>query len=57
MYFRSYGLGKRRLDQYLKSAVSQYPLTSNMVKALKHILNHHGGTFIILIDHLQGYCV
>ena len=51
MYFRSCGLGKRWLDEYLNSAVSQYPLTSNMVKALKHISNHHGGTFIILIDH------
>ena len=52
MYFRSYRLRKVQLDEYLKSAVSQYPLTSNMVKALKHISNHHGGTFIILIDHL-----
>ena len=51
MYFRSYGLGKRRLDEYLKSAVSQYPSTSNMVKALKHISNHHGGSVITLIDH------
>ena len=53
MYFRSYG--KRHLDKYLKSAVSQYPSASNMVKALKHISNHHGGTFIILIDHREGY--
>ena len=55
MYFRSYGLAKRSLDKYLKSAVSQYPSTSNMVKALKHISNHHGGTFIILIDEQGGY--
>ena len=48
MYFRSYTLGKMRLDKYLKSVVSQYPWTSNMVKALKHISNHHGSTFIIL---------
>ena len=51
MYFRIYRLAKRRLDKYLKSAVSQYPLTSNMVNALKHISSHQGGTFIILIDH------
>ena len=37
MYFRNYGLAKRRLDKYLKSAVSQYPSTNNKVKALKHI--------------------
>ena len=55
MYFRSYGLAKRRLDKYLKSAVSQYPSKSNMVKALKHISNHHGGTFFILLDHRVGY--
>ena len=37
MYFGNYGLAKRPLDKYLKSAVSQYPSTSNMVKVLKHI--------------------
>ena len=51
MYFPNYGVAKRRLDKYLKSAVSQYPSTSNMVKTLKHNSNNHGGTFIILIDH------
>ena len=51
MYLRSYGLGKRRLDKYLKSAIAMYPLTSHMVKALKYNSNIHGGTFIILIDH------
>ena len=50
MYFPNYGLAKRRLDKYLKSAVSHYPSTSNKVKALKHISNHHGGTFLILVD-------
>ena len=48
MYFRSYGLGKMRLGKYLKSVASQYPSTSNMVRTLKHISNHHGGTFVIL---------
>ena len=51
MYFRDYGLGKRRLDRYLKSAASQYTSTSNIVKALKHISNYRGGILIILIDH------
>ena len=51
MYFPNYGLAKRRLDKYLKSAVSQYPSTSSIVKALKHISDHHGGNFMILIDH------
>ena len=51
MYFRSYGLTKRRLDKYLKSAVSQYTSTSNMVKALKQISNHQGDTFINFFDH------
>ena len=55
MYFRSYGLANRPLDKDLKSAVSQYPSTNNMVKALKHISNHHEGTFVILIYHQEGY--
>ena len=55
MYFRSYPLAKRRSDKYVKSAVSQSPLTSNMFNALKHISNPHGGTFIIPIDDREGY--
>ena len=51
MYFRSYRHENMHLDKSLKSAVSQYPSTSNMVKSLKHVSNHDGGTFIILIDH------
>ena len=51
MYFRSYGLAKRRLDKFIKSALSQYPSISNMVNLLKHVSNHHSGTFITLIDH------
>ena len=51
MYFRNYGLPKWRLEKYLKSAISQYPLTRKMIKALKHISNQKDGTFIILIDH------
>ena len=53
MYFGNDELAKTRLDKYLKSAVSQYTSTPNMVNALKHCSNHHGGTFIILIDHRE----
>ena len=50
IYIRNYGLAKKRLDKYLKSVASQYPSTSYMVKALRHISNHHGGTFIMIVD-------
>ena len=36
MYLRYYELPKTRLDKYLKSFLSHYPSTSNMVNALKH---------------------
>ena len=55
MYFRYYGLAKRRLDKYLKSHALQYPSPSNMVNDLKDCSNDHGGTFIILIDHREPY--
>ena len=32
MYFQNYGLTKNSLDKYLKSAISQYPSTTNMVR-------------------------
>ena len=51
MYFRNDGLAMKCFDKYLKSAVSKYTSTGNMIKALKHISNHHGGTCFILIDH------
>ena len=50
MYFRNSGLAKKGLEKYLKSAVSQYASTSNVLKALKHISNDHGATFIIIVD-------
>ena len=50
MYFGNYRIEKRRIDKYLKSAVSQYPSTSNMVNVPKHLSNYPGGTFIILDD-------
>ena len=55
MYFRNYEVVKTRLDKYLKSAVSQYPSTSNMVNVLKYCSNHHESTSIILIDHCKEY--
>ena len=36
MYFRNYGLPKTRLDQCLKSPVSEDPTKSNMANAPKH---------------------
>ena len=57
MYFRNYGLPKKQLDKYLKSAVSQYPLTSNVVNKLEHCSNMQGGTFTKFIDHCDGYSV
>ena len=57
MYFGNYGLAKKGLDKYLKSAVSQYPSTSNMVNVPKHLSNYPGGTFIILDDIWSGYWV
>ena len=50
MYFINYGLAKTRLDKYLKSAVSQYPSKSNMVKAPKRLSNYRSGIFIILMN-------
>ena len=51
MHFLNYGLAKKGLEKYLKSAVSQCPSTSKMVRTPKHLSNHHSGTFIILSDH------
>ena len=39
MYFQNYGLPKTWLDQRLKCPVSEEPLQSNMVNALKHCSN------------------
>ena len=37
----------------LKSIVSEYPSTSNMVNVTKHCRNLSLNTFIIFIDHYQ----
>ena len=57
MTFRNYGLAKKGLDKYLKRPVTQYPSTSNMLKAKKNLPNYHGGTFITLIYHRSRYLV
>ena len=54
MYFRNYGLRKTLLEKCLKSVVSQYPSTSNMVKTPKHCSNLNGGTFAKFIDHFES---
>ena len=57
MHFRNYGLPKMALDKYLKSTVSQYPSTGNIVNALKNCTNLHGAIFTIFIDRCKGYSV
>ena len=43
------------LDNSLKSAVSEQPLTVNMLKDPKHLLNLHERTFIIFFHGSEGY--
>ena len=54
MSFRSYGLRKTCADIYLKSVVSLYALTSNMVNGPKHSSNLNGSAFTIFIDYCEG---
>ena len=42
------------LDNSLKSTVSEYPLTVNMLKCPKHLWNLHGSSFIIFFHHAEG---
>ena len=49
MHFTKYGLLKTWLDKCLKSATSQYLLTSNMVNALEHCSNLNDGSCITFI--------
>ena len=50
MYFRNYRLQKRWFDKCLKSLVSEYPWTSNMVNVLKQCFNLNDSTLTIFID-------
>ena len=54
MYFRIYGLQKTSLDKCLKTAVSQYPSTSNMINEPEHCSNLNAGAFAMFIDHSKG---
>ena len=54
MYFRNYGLRKISLDNCLKRAVSEDPLTSNMVNVLKRCWNLNDNTFTIFFDNCEG---
>ena len=38
-------------DKCLKSSVSKYPSTSNMINVLMHCWNLHQCTFLLFIDH------
>ena len=53
MYFRNYGLQKTWLDIAIKSPVSAYPFTSNMVNRPKHCWNLNNSTVTIFGDHFE----
>ena len=53
--FLNYGLQKTQSDKCLKSAVSEYLLTSKMVNVPEHCSNLNDGTFIIYIDYCENY--
>ena len=53
MYFRNYRLSNTWLDHSLKSAVSEYPSTVNMLKGPKHLWNLHDSTFINIFTTLR----
>ena len=54
MYSRNDKLWKTRLHKWLKSPVSEDPLTSNMVISPKYSWKLKSSTFIIFIDHCEG---
>ena len=51
MYFRNYRLRKMSLEKCLKGAVSEHPLTVNMLQSPKDLKNMYGSSFIILFHH------
>ena len=53
MVFRSYGLRKTWSDIFLKSLVSEQPLTGNMVNGPKVCCNLKS-TITIFSDHFEG---
>ena len=54
MYFRNYGLRKKRLGKYLKSLVSDDASTSNMVKEPIHCFILDDSTFTIFINDCES---
>ena len=52
--FRNYGVRKTYLDKCLKSPVSDYTLTINVVNGPKHCFTLNESTFTIFIDHCEG---
>ena len=54
MYFRNYRLSKAWVDHSLKSVVSEYPSTVNMLKGPEDLWNLHENTFIIFFNHSEG---
>ena len=57
MCWRKYEQQNPKLKKYLKSPVSEYPTTSNMVNGLKHFWNLHDTIFNIFIDKWEDYWV
>ena len=55
MYFLNYGLRKTQLDKCLKSAASQYLLTSSMVNVPEHCSKLNDGSLIVYIDYCENY--
>ena len=51
MYIRNYRLSKTCSDQFPKSAYSEHPLTVNMLKGPKNLLNQYESTFMIFFYH------
>ena len=54
MYFWIWGLPQTRLDNCLRSAVSEDPLTSNMLNRPKNYSKLNDGTFTKFIDLCEG---
>ena len=54
MYFQNYGVPKTRLDQCLKSPISEHPSKTNMVIEPKHCSNLKDSSFTIFIDNCAG---
>ena len=53
MCFRSYGLRNKWLEKFRNRAVSQDPLTGNVVNGPKNSFNLNDSTLSILIDHCE----